>query len=103
MKQFRKAGIKLSFDKCIIKSKLRSFFESTYTAQGMKPDPKRIQVIEQIQEPSTKQELNSFLGMVNYSNQFILAVCDLTFNVRTFLKKDILFNGQIAMRRISRN
>ena len=41
--------------------------------------------------PSTKQELQSFLGMVNYLSSYIHHVPDLTSNLRNILKKDSLF------------
>ena len=57
MERTRKAGIKLNYDKCIINSKSCNFFGNMYTPQGVMPDPKKLQVIKQIQAPSTKQEL----------------------------------------------
>ena len=41
--------------------------------------------------PSTKLELNSFLGKVNYLNHFIPTISNLTSNLRKLLKKDVLF------------
>ena len=35
----RKAGIKLNFDRCIIKTKCFSFFGNLYTPEGVKLDP----------------------------------------------------------------
>ena len=39
----RKAGIKLNFDKCIIKSTCWSSFGNLYTPEGVKPDPKKVE------------------------------------------------------------
>ena len=44
-----------------------------------------------MQAPSTKQELYSFLGMINYLSQFIPSMSDLTFNLKKILKKNVLF------------
>ena len=41
--------------------------------------------------PSTKQELHSFLGIINYLSQFIPSMSYLTSNLRKLLKKDVLF------------
>ena len=57
MERTRKASIKLNYDKCIINSKSCTFFRNMYTPQEVMPDPKKIQVIKQMQAPSTKQEL----------------------------------------------
>ena len=57
MERKRKAGIKLNYDKCIINSNSCNYFGNVYTIQGVTPDPKKVQVIKQMQVPSTKQEL----------------------------------------------
>ena len=44
-----------------------------------------------MQAPQTKQELQSFLGMVNYLGQFIKDMSQLTHNMRLPLKKNTLF------------
>ena len=61
MERTRKAGIKLNYDKSIINSKSCNFFRNMYTPQGVMDDPKKIQVIKQMQAPSTKQELQSII------------------------------------------
>ena len=44
-----------------------------------------------MEAPQTKQELQSFLGMVNYLGQFIKEMSQLTHNMRSLLKKNALF------------
>ena len=44
-----------------------------------------------MQAPSVKQELHSFLGMINYLSQFIPSMSDLTSNLSKLLNKDVLF------------
>ena len=68
-----------------------SFFGKIYTPRGVKPEPKKVEAIEKMQAPSTKQELHSFLGMINYISQFIPSISDLTPNLRKLLKKDGIF------------
>ena len=41
-----------------------SFFRAIYSREGVHPDPKKIQGIEEMTAPETKQQLQSFLGMV---------------------------------------
>ena len=50
MERTRKAGIKLNYDKCIINSNSCNFFGNMYTQEVM-PDPKKVQVIKQMQAP----------------------------------------------------
>ena len=91
MERTRKAGIKLDFDKHIIKSKSCSFFGSIYTPWEVKSDHKKIQVIKQMHAQSTKRRLNSFLGMLKSLSHFIPEISDVTSSVRRLLKKDVLF------------
>ena len=67
------------------------FFGNIYTPEGIKPDPIKIDAIKRMEAPSTKQELQSFLGMVNYLSSYIHHMSDLTSNLRNLLKKDSLF------------
>ena len=55
------------------------------------PDPKKVQVIKQMQTPSTKQEFQSFMGMINYIRQFVPSMSDLTTSLRKLPKRDVLF------------
>ena len=55
------------------------------------PDPKKVEAIKMMQAPQTKQELQSFLGMVNYLGHFIRDISQLTHNMRLLLKKNALF------------
>ena len=63
MERTKKADIKLNYDKCIVKSRSCSFFGNIYTPEGVKPDPSKIDIIKRVEAPSTKQELQSILGM----------------------------------------
>ena len=67
------------------------FFGNIYTPEGIKPDPSKIDAIKRMEAPSAKQELQSFLGMVNYLSSYIHHMSDLTSNLRNLLKKDSLF------------
>ena len=89
MERTSESRYQLNFYKCIVKSKSCSFFGEIYTPQGIKPDPKK--AIKKMQALSTKQELHSFLGMIDYLSQFIPSMSDLTSNLRKLLKKDIIF------------
>ena len=91
MERVRSVGIKFIFEKCIIKSKLFTFFGNVYTPQGVKPALKKVEAIKNMGAPQTKQELQSFLGMVNYLGQYIKNMTEHTANLRLLLRKDVLF------------
>ena len=91
MERTRRTGIKLNCDKCIVKFKSFSFFGDIYTAEDVKPVPSKANSTKRMKAPSTKQELQSFLGMVKYLSSCTPHMFDLTSNLRNLLKKDSLF------------
>ena len=68
-----------------------SFFGAIYSREGVEPDPKKIQGIEEMTAPETKQQLQSFLGMVTYMGNFIPHLSHHTEPLRQLLKKDVTF------------
>ena len=67
------AGIKLSYDKGIIKSKCCSFFSNLYNP-GVRPEPEKVKVINEMQPPINKLHMlqwSSFLNMVTYLSSYI--------------------------------
>ena len=50
---------------------LRVFYGMRFSVHGMEPDPKKIEAIEMAAPPTNVSELRSFLGMTNYSINFI--------------------------------
>ena len=47
------------------------FFGGVFSAEGYSPDPEKFQGISKMTPPQTKQELQSFLGAVNYLQMFV--------------------------------
>ena len=64
------------------------FFGNIFTPDRVKPDPKKVEAIKKMQAPQTKQELQCFLGMINFLGQFIKNMSELTSNLRSLLKKE---------------
>ena len=65
-----------------------------YSAQGMHPDPKKVQGITEMTAPMDKQQLRSFLGMVNYMGTFIPNLSHHTEPLWAMLKKDNMFHWE---------
>ena len=84
-------GLCLSSKKLELHRDKVSFFGAIYSREGIHPDPKKIQGIEEMTAPETKQQLQSFLGMVTYMGNFIPHLSHLTEPLRQLLKKDVTF------------
>ena len=82
---------------CLFSKKLElrrdkvSFFGAIYSREGVHPDPKKIQGTEEMTVLETKQQLQSFLGMVTYMGNFIPHLSHHTEPLRQLLKKDVTF------------
>ena len=60
----------------------------------MHPDPKKVQGITEMTAPTDKQQLQSFLGMVNYMGTFIPNLSHHTEPLWAMLKKDNVFHWE---------
>ena len=67
----QKEGLVLNSKKLELRRERVTFFGAEYSTQGMHPDPKKVQGITEMTVPTDKQQLQSFLGMVNYMGTFI--------------------------------
>ncbi|KAL0159214.1 hypothetical protein M9458_042939, partial [Cirrhinus mrigala] len=75
--------------------------------QGIEPQTNRIQAIQNIKSPVNISELRSFLGVCNYSRQFIENYSDIARPLTALLKKDCPFiwtdTQQNAMNELKRH
>ena len=87
----QKEGLVFNSTKCAIKQDSVTFFGGVFSAKGYSLDPGKIQGITNMPAPQTKQELQSFLGVVNYLQTFVPHLSHHTEPLRILLKKENLF------------
>ena len=90
----QKEGLVLNSKKLELQRERVTFFRAEYSTQGMHPDPKKVQGITEMTAPTDKQQLQSFLGMVNYMGTFIPNLSHHTEPLRAMLKKDNVFHWE---------
>ena len=78
-------GLVFSSRKCQISKPQITFFGTIFSAKGMKPDPIKIQALQDLPTPQTQKQLQSFLGLVNYLQPFIPDIAART----TFLREQV--------------
>ena len=88
----RKHGLVFNLDKCVIKERMITFFGMLFSAEGVHPDPEKIEAIRAIQVPQDAQELQSFLGIATYMAPFIPNLSALSEPLRNLLKKGTDFH-----------
>ena len=89
--RIRDSGLKLNKAKCVFGATELTFLGHIISAEGVKPDPRKVEAITNMPIPTNKTELQRFLGMVNYLGKFIPRLSDETASLRELLKKDVEF------------
>ena len=69
--RLRESGLTLKRKKCEFGKTSIKLFGLNFSDQGISPDPEKVEALQQLQAPQNLAELRSFLGMANYSAQFI--------------------------------
>ena len=68
------------------------FFRETYMIDGHNPAQAKVSAITKIPELSCKQEVQSFIGMINYLSKFSARLSQLSTLIRELSKERVLFN-----------
>lgn len=87
----RANNVKFNPDKFQFKVKETSFFGLTWTADGLKPDAKKVKSIVDMPPPQNLTELQSFMGMINYLNRFSPTIAQVSEPLRQLMKREVAF------------
>ena len=94
MLRAREKGIKFNYKKVQFTEESVKFFGHIFSKNKVSIDPARIESISEIPVPSNKNDVQKFLGVINYMRNFIPHLPKLTHNIRNLLKKDSEFVWQ---------
>ena len=89
-------GLKLNPDKCFVKQEKIRFFGVVCSQDGIQPDPNKITALKQMSAPTSRQELQTFLGLAHYMGSFIPNLSTLTAPPRELLKESHQFDWSPA-------
>ena len=78
----RKCNVKLNFEKLQHKCMEVNLYGETYTTDGHKPAKSKITAIVEMPSPSSKKEVQSFIGMINYLSKFSPRLTELAEPIR---------------------
>ena len=67
----RKSGMTLNHEKCEFGKNEIKFWGMIINAEGVKPDPEKVEALDGLKPPNTKDELTSFLCMMQSNSEFI--------------------------------
>ena len=88
MKVAKQYGLVFREEKCDIKKESISFYGLMWSSAGVSPDKRKCDDIKSRPTPKNKQELHSFLGMIQYSSPFMPQLSQKTSPLRNLLKAD---------------
>ena len=84
-------GIKLNKEKCKFRLSEVSFMGHVISEEGLKPDPAKIQGVQEMPSPESKQDVKRLLGMVNYLQKFAPNLSAATAPMRELLREENQF------------
>lgn len=94
MEAIKNAGLTLNPQKCHFGRKSISFWGMIYEAEGIRPDPAKVEALEYVTSPKNKSELVSFLCMMQSNADFIPNFAQKSAVLRQITKSQVRFNWQ---------
>ena len=88
-------GLVFRAEKCCVRQESITFYGLIWSKDGMQPDPKKCDEINRRPPPTNVQELQSFLGLVQYLSPFVPLMADKTKVLRQLLKKEVPYEWSV--------
>ena len=95
--KIKERGFKLNKSKCQIRKQSNVFLEHIISLKGIKIDLLKTEAITKMSLPRSVNELERFLGMVNYLGKFIPNLAEHVTSLRNLLKKILCLNYKILI------
>ena len=87
LKRLDDNGVTCNWDKCLFDVPEIQFVGLTFTKEGIKPDPAKVDGLHHAGPPESKEELRSFLDMTGYSERFIPNYVQITYLLRELMRE----------------
>ena len=93
IKRSLEKGIRFNEDKLVVGVQQVEYFGHILTAQGVKASPNKVSAVRNMDPPTNRSELETFLGMINYLSKFCPNLAEFTSPLRRLLAKDGICMG----------
>ena len=80
--KMKSVHLKLNEKKCQLRKQEVRYLGCIINAEGVQPDPRKIEAIRDMQEPKSIKDIRRFLGMLTYLSKFLPGLADLTATLR---------------------
>lgn len=87
-----RANLKIQIDKCNFMKRETEFLGHILTKEGLKPNPNKIKVIQELDLPKTEKQIKSFLGLTGYYRKFVRDYAKVAQPITKYLKKGVKIN-----------
>ncbi|CAB4016982.1 Hypothetical predicted protein, partial [Paramuricea clavata] len=87
LERLKQYNIRLKEEKCSFSQSTIMFYGHIFSAEGIKPDPKKIDAIKAMNPPECSSEVKSLLGMAQYVSRFIPDYAKITAPLRSLTKQ----------------
>ena len=91
LSRLSQAGLKLNPKKTTLVSCEVKYLGHVVSAEGVKPDPKKVSAVAQLVAPSNVREVRSFLGLAGYYRRFVDAFAAVAAPLYELTKKNVPF------------
>ncbi|BES87348.1 Hypothetical protein NTJ_00154 [Nesidiocoris tenuis] len=86
LERFQKFNVTLNKQKCSFRTDQTTFLGHVISADGISPDPKKINAVMNLPQPQNPSEVRRLLGMYNYLTCFVKNAADLAKPIRDLLQ-----------------
>jgi len=90
--ELEEAGLKISLDKCHFEKQEIKFLGFIIDKHGKRPDPAKLEAVQDMPIPKNITALRSFLGLCNYYRRYIPSFASRVRNMTALTKNDTEFN-----------
>lgn len=97
--RLRKSNLHLQPDKCEFLRREVGYLGHVISDQGVKPDPKKIECLQNYPAPTTQKKIKQFLGLAGYYRRFIENFSGISKPLTNLLKKGVPFKWTDAQRK----
>ena len=84
-------GLTLNKTKCVFNKTRLEYNGNIYSAEGVMPDPKKVEAIRDFPTPQNASEVRSLLGMATYCSRFICDFATVSAPLRELTRKKVPF------------
>uniref|UniRef100_A0A3P9QH08 ribonuclease H n=1 Tax=Poecilia reticulata TaxID=8081 RepID=A0A3P9QH08_POERE len=88
LKTIKNSGLKLNKAKCHFSKSETRYFGHIISAEGIKPDPSKVEAITQMQSPTNVEELRQVLGLINYVGRFLPGLSTKLHPITSLLRRE---------------